>query len=151
MSHLSSQHTTFVIERTYPASPARVFAAWADLGSKASWFVGSEGWRETRRDLDFRVGGRESLHGVWGGDRTTAFECVYHDIVSDRRIVYVYDMYANGVKISVSLSTVEFEPAGTGTKLTYTEQAVFLDGFDDGGGRERGTAAHLDRLGALMR
>jgi dihydrofolate reductase len=35
-------HDTFVIERTYPASPARVFAAWADPAVKSRWFVGLE-------------------------------------------------------------------------------------------------------------
>jgi hypothetical protein len=38
-----------------------------------------------------------------------------------------------------------------GTRLTFTEQAAFLDGFEDAGGRERGTRAHLERLdGALQ-
>ena len=30
MTERSTEHTTFVIERSYAASPARVFAAWAD-------------------------------------------------------------------------------------------------------------------------
>jgi hypothetical protein len=38
-----------------------------------------------------------------------------------------------------------------GTRLTFTEQAVFLDGFVDGGGRERGTRAHLERLDATLK
>jgi hypothetical protein len=38
-----------------------------------------------------------------------------------------------------------------GTPLILTEQAVFLDGFEDGGGRERGTREHLDRLDAALR
>ena len=38
MSERSTEHSTFVVERTYPASPARVFAAWADPAAKARWF-----------------------------------------------------------------------------------------------------------------
>jgi len=34
----------------------------------------------------------------------------------------------------------------TGTRLVYTEQGAFLDGFDDAGGREHGTRALLDNL-----
>ena len=41
-------------------------------------------------------------------------------------------MYADGVRISVSVATIEFAAAadGTGTTLTWTEQGAFLDGFD---------------------
>jgi uncharacterized protein YndB with AHSA1/START domain len=35
MSPRSATHATFVIERTYDATPARVFAAWADRSAKA--------------------------------------------------------------------------------------------------------------------
>lgn len=35
--------------------------------------------------------------------------------------------------------------------MIFTEQAVFLDGFDDAGGREQGTGALLDKLGAALR
>jgi uncharacterized protein YndB with AHSA1/START domain len=71
--------------------------------------------------------------------------------VRDRRIVFTYGMHVDGKRISVSLATVEFTPAGAGTRLIFTEQAVFLDGFVDGGGRERGTRAHLERLDAALK
>jgi hypothetical protein len=49
---------------------------------------------------------------------------------------------------SVSLATVEFKPAGKGTKLVYTEAGVYLDG--DGpamaGGREEGSRGLFDQL-----
>jgi uncharacterized protein YndB with AHSA1/START domain len=35
MTDRSVTHSTFVVERSYDASPARVFAAWADPGAKA--------------------------------------------------------------------------------------------------------------------
>jgi uncharacterized protein YndB with AHSA1/START domain len=31
------EHGTIVIERRYPASPERTFAAWADAAAKARW------------------------------------------------------------------------------------------------------------------
>jgi hypothetical protein len=46
---------------------------------------------------------------------------------------------------------VEFAPAGGGTRLKYTEQGVFLDGYDDAGSRERGTSALMDALGDSLR
>ncbi len=42
----SVHHATFVIERILDATPARVFAAWADPVAKARWFVGPEEWVE---------------------------------------------------------------------------------------------------------
>ena len=151
MTGRSVSHGTFVIERTYDASPPRVFTAWADPAAKARWFVGPDGWKELRREIDFRVGGHERLRGVFPGGRVSDFDARYHDIVPDRRIVYSYAMQVDEKRISVSLATVEFAPAGGGTRLTFTEQAVFLDGFDGAAGREPGTGALLAPLGTALR
>ena len=43
MSNRSVTHTTFVIERTYPVPPARVFAAFADVELKERWFSMPQG------------------------------------------------------------------------------------------------------------
>jgi uncharacterized protein YndB with AHSA1/START domain len=141
-------HGNFTLERTYPVPPARAFAAWAKADLKARWFVGPDGWDAIRRELDFRVGGQEVLHGRIEA-METLFTARYHDIVPDQRIVYDYDMHLNGNHHSVSVAAVEFRPEGTGTKLVFTEHVVFLDGTDGVQGtasREHGTAAHLDRL-----
>jgi uncharacterized protein YndB with AHSA1/START domain len=53
------QHATLVIERTYEAAPARVFAAWADPAAHGSWNVPGRGWALAESEHDFRVGGRE--------------------------------------------------------------------------------------------
>jgi uncharacterized protein YndB with AHSA1/START domain len=151
MTERSAIHGTFVIERTYPASPQRVFKAWADPAAKARWFAGPpDKWKEQHREFDFRVGGRERLSGVWPGGKVSAFDGLYHDIVADQRIVYSYAMQLDDVRISVSLATVEFKPAGAGARLIFTEQAAFLDGYDDAGSREQGTGALLDKLGAEL-
>src|SRR5882672_8697632 len=151
MVEASVVHGTFVIERTYPASLQRVFKAWAEPAAKARWFAGPpDKWKEMLREFDFRVGGRERLTGAWSGGKTSAFDGLYHDIVPDRRIVYSYGMHVDKVRISVSLATVEFKPEGAGTRLIFTEQAAFLDGYDDAGSREQGTGTLLDKLGAEL-
>ena len=63
MTDRSVTHSTFVVERSYDASPARVFAAWADPKAKARWFAGPEEWGPDEFELDFRVGGREVSRG----------------------------------------------------------------------------------------
>ncbi len=65
--------------------------------------------------------------------------------------MFAYDMRMDKKLISVSLATVELKPAGTGTRLIFTQQAVFLDGYDDSGTRERGTRGLLDKLDAELR
>ena len=151
MTERSARHATFVIARDYAAAPGRVFAAWADPRSKARWFVGPDDWRKSDHALDFRVGGRESVSGGPPGGPVHRYDAVYHDIVPDERIILGYDMRLDDRRISVSLATIEFKPAGRGTTLIYTEQGVFLDGYDDPAGREHGTRALLDKLEADLR
>jgi uncharacterized protein YndB with AHSA1/START domain len=143
-------HATFVIERTYDASTACVFAAWASPAAKARWFVGPDHWESSDHRLDFRVGGNESVSGGPPGGPVHTFKARYHDIVTDQRIVSTYDMYLDKTRISVSLATVEFKYAGAGTQLIYTEQGVFLEGYDIPAERERGTADLPDQLGAEL-
>ena len=51
MTERSTHHATFVIERTYAASPARVVAAWADPAAKARWFAGPGDWDSSKHEL----------------------------------------------------------------------------------------------------
>ncbi len=136
-------HSTFTLDRTYVADPARVFAAWAEPAAKARWFAGPE----VEHELDFRVGGREVAHRPAGGGLPDMrFETLYRDITPDRRIVYVSTLYADGRPATVSLTSVQFHPADTGTRLELTEHGAFLDGQEQPSWRERGTSAQLDAL-----
>jgi uncharacterized protein YndB with AHSA1/START domain len=144
-------HGSFSIERSLGASPARVYAAWATRDAKARWFGGGEDWTEIRRVLDFRVGGHEHLSGRWRGGTVSRFDCRYYDILPNERIVYAYEMHLDETRISVSLATIEFKPQGAGTRLIVTEQGAFLDGYDDGGSRERGTKGLIDKLEAALK
>jgi len=45
---------------------------------------------------------------------------------------------------------VVFEAAGDGTKLTLTEQGVFLDGLDNPAEREHGTGELLNTLARYL-
>ena len=150
MTARSAQHASFTIERVFDAPVAKVYAAFATEQGKSRWFAGHGKWELMERQFDFRVGGRERLKGKWTAGDVTEFDCVYRDIVPEQRIVYTYDMYHNGNKLSVSLATILFEPTAKGTHLTVTEQGVFLDGYDDAGSRERGTRELIERLAASL-
>ena len=152
-------HATFVIEREYPAPLDRVWAAFADPEIKRQWF-GSDGFVDVERTDDFRVGGVAVADGYpTAGGPLSRFRAVYTDIVPNERIVYSYDMWLDDTHASTSISTIVFEPidapSGTATRLTFTEQGVHLDGVHGPGpeaaaGREHGTAALLDAVGALL-
>jgi len=153
MTAPKAKHGSFTIERTYPVPPERVFRAFSDAEKKARWFGGPrDKWTIIERKHDFRVGGTELLNGRFVETGVESkFTCRYHEIIPNERIVYVYDMHINGGHMSVSLGTFEIEATkSSGTKLTYTEQAVYVDGKDGNADRERGTAALLDALGASL-
>ena len=139
-------HATFVLERTYAAPPARVFAAWSDRDTKARWFLGAEDGAAPGYELDFRVGGREAARGGPEGGPTYTYEARFRDIVPDRRIVSTYEMHLDDARISVSVATVELRADGDGTHLVYTEQTAFLDGHDVPGQRQHGMGKLLDAL-----
>ena len=151
MNTRSVIHDTFVIERAYPATPARVFAAFASEEAKNAW--GDTGDIEIPADagpseFDFRAGGRERFT-IKAGGFTYRYDALYYDIVPDQRIVYSYEMYADGARISVSVATIEFAKSGDGTALTWTEQGAYLDGIDGPEApalRKEGTAEMLDGL-----
>ena len=148
-SNRTSEHGSFTITRTYPVAPARAFAAWSSREAKARWF-GDPAAADDDYTLDFRVGGAEMSRGGPPGGPVFTYEASYKDIVPDERIVYGYSMASDGTLISVSVTTVEFAPAGGGTTLTFTEQGVFLDGGDTPDVREKGIGELLDNLKAAL-
>jgi uncharacterized protein YndB with AHSA1/START domain len=141
MTERSIQHATFVVERVYDASPARVFSAWADPMAKSRWFGPGD-----EHELEFRVGGRELNRGRGPDGEMYTYEALYQDIVPEERIVYTYDMRRDETRISVSLAAVEFKPEDAGTRLVLTEHGAFLDGQDKPEYREQGTGQLLDAL-----
>jgi uncharacterized protein YndB with AHSA1/START domain len=143
VSERSVEHATIVIERRYPASPERTFAAWADVAAKERWLGVSEGELE----LDFRVGGEERHRGTLSDGHVYTYEAVYQDIVRPERIVYTYEMLLDDSRISISLATAEFMPEHDGTRLVFTEQGAFLDGREPPASRDKGMGVLLDALG----
>ncbi len=145
MSDRSTEHATFVIERSYPAEPSRVFRAFAEVEEKAKWF-GPPEMGADEIDLDFRVGGSERFEADGPDGARYRYLATYQDIVDATRIVYTYEMYRGEDRISVSVSTIELRAAEGGTALAYTEQGVYLDGHDGPGPREHGTRVGLEQL-----
>jgi uncharacterized protein YndB with AHSA1/START domain len=154
MTHHSVIHDTFSIERTYGATPADVFAAFSTEEARNSWgdadglqLSNGAGVDEVT-EFDFRVGGWECFTTRSEGT-AYRYDGQYHEITASRRIVYSYAMHANDALISVSLATIELAETGDGTKLTWTEQGVFLDGHSGADAPAMRRAATVEMIEGL--
>lgn len=147
-------HNTFVIERTYPAAPDRVFSFLSDPARKRRWYAAS-GYGQGSFEMDFREGGAETSSSTMGDD--TPFPGVvlanagtYQDIVPDVRVVLATSMTMGGRRISTTLITFELFPKDGGTELRLTHQGCFYEGSGGPERREDGWRVLLDRLGQAM-
>jgi len=151
MKERTVTHGTFVIERSYPVPPQRVFAAFSDSAKKQRWFAAGDEPEIEEFTMDFRVGGMERKRfkvkqiGLVCENNT-----VYQDIVPNSRIIFVYTMSGAGHVISSSQATVELLPTEKGTDLIFTEQGAFFEHSDGPEGRKHGWGVLLDQLASEL-
>jgi uncharacterized protein YndB with AHSA1/START domain len=147
MKEKSVIHGTFTIERNYPTTPQRVFAAFADPVKKRRWFSDPDEAPIAEFHMDFRVGGKElkRFQVVKMGFVCTN-ETIYLDIIPDSRIVFVYTMSAGDMRFSSSQATVELFASELGTLLIFTDQGAYFEGADGPQLREGGWRELLENL-----
>jgi len=155
MEEQSVIHNTFAVERSYPVSPERVFAAFADPAKKRRWYADGEHHKVESYELDFRVGGMEAYtsrfkEGTPVAGLSLRSENMYREIVPNRRILFTSTMAVADKCISVSLGTVELLPTAKGTDLILTFQSAFLEGSDGPEMRQAGWRKLLEKLAAEL-
>jgi len=151
MTEPTVTHSTFVLERSYPVQPERVFAAFADPVKKRRWFVEGDHHTVEHYEMDFRVAGREVARlrmkeGTPIAGMTLVNSTVYQNIVPSRRIVSASTMRLGEQCISASLVTIELLPSEAGTTLICTHQGAFFEGADGPAMREAGWIKLLEKL-----
>jgi uncharacterized protein YndB with AHSA1/START domain len=146
----SQAHATFVIERTYPVPVTAVWHALSDEAARDQWFTAGDAFAAEQKHHDFRTGGQSTETGQWHGGPRSRFQSTYTDIVEPERIVFTYDMWADGRHLSTSVTTIALADDGDRTLLTYVEQGVHFDGLDTPEGREEGAKGLLDQLGTYL-
>lgn len=152
MNRRTVVHATTVVERAYDASPAQVFAAWADPSVYGNWLVPEHGWKVVESERDFRAGGRDfSRFGPPG-------QPIYHSIghfeaiVPNVRIVSAGTMHRDGTPTSSTLCTVEIVAEHRGVRLIVTDQSAFFEGLERPLDREEGWKVAIENLHhALLR
>ena len=151
MEERSVIHNTFVIERTYPTTPERVFAAFSDPAKKRRWFAEGGAHDVEEFEMDFRVRGSE--RALYRFKEGTPFpgaaltnDGSYQDIVPNRRVVIASTMAIGDKRISSSLATFELLPTEKGTELIFTHQAAFYEGADGPKMREGGWQQLFEKL-----
>jgi len=142
----SARAATIVLERLYPASASRLFAAWASPEARLRWGPPSDTAGLVYVEADFRPGGRDLARCGARGDLRYSVETRYLDIVPDARIVMTEAVSSDGTLLSVALITIEFIAEAGATRLRLTDQIVALDGAGMIEGSRLGWSASLDNL-----
>ncbi|MDT5066654.1 MAG: hypothetical protein QOK02_2809 [Mycobacterium sp.] len=136
-------HSTFTLERRYPASIERVFQAWANPEARRRWMA-----QGAEHSQNFVVGGLETVKGFDGEGRALTYEARYAEIVPNERILTTSTLHTEDRLSTVSVTSVEFQAEDADTVLVLTEHGIYLAGQEQPEWREHGTAQQLDTLAA---
>ena len=140
---------TAEVRRHLAASPARVFAAFADASLVSRWLTPSRDVRLDVTEFDFRVGGRYRLTYRVPGRDAMVVTGIYRLIEPPSRIVFSWDIQPPDEHAGVrSEVTISLSPNGTGTDLVIRHAQLTAPGAQDR--HAVGWTGALDHLAALI-
>jgi uncharacterized protein YndB with AHSA1/START domain len=133
--------TALHLERSFAATPERVFDAWTNPAVLRRWWAAQPQQQTTVADVDLRVGGRYRL-AMSGPEGEFTVSGRFEAIEPPDRLVYTWAW--EGMPPMDTLVTVEFRAEGDGTRVVLTHTG--LPGDDSRGQHEHGWHAVLDSL-----
>jgi uncharacterized protein YndB with AHSA1/START domain len=104
-------------ERSFAASPAKVFAVWTRPELVAVWFASSHGFRAENLHIDLRPGGRWRLTNR-KGEIAEQVGGTYHEVIADQRLCYSY--HYEGTDF-FSVISVDFAATDLGTWMRFCQ------------------------------
>lgn len=145
-TQIKTLHDKIVLERTYNASPARVFAAWESVEARLRWSVPFPEAGAAYDQAEFKVGGLDIMRCGHKDDMRYLAHVRYLEILPHQRIVMAESVAEDGITRAASLITIELEAVGKATKQTVTMQVSAFDGAGMIEGYNEGWGAALDNL-----
>lgn len=139
-------HGSITLERTYRASPSRVFEAWRSVEARTRWSRPSDEIELVYDRAEFRVGGEDVVRCGMAGDLRHLAKVRYLEIVDDARIVFAEHVSEAGVAKAAALIDVTLTPDGAGTRLAINMQVASFDSPDMIEGYRQGWTPTLDKL-----
>ena len=133
------------IERTYEAPAEAVFDAWTSAEVLRRWWQAERGWETPEATVDPRVGGavrvvmRDTDGDSHGGGGT------YTEVERPTRLAFTWTWDDSDRE---TLIEVDFEPAGTGTRVSFTHS--LLADEETVRNHEYGWSNVLDSLGRYL-
>lgn len=139
------QHATIKLQHSYSAPIDRVFSEFADPIARARWSAPSDD-ELIYDESDFRIGGKDVFRCGPKGNPKFRGETRYLDIVPNAHIISTETLDVDEQRLSVALTTLDFEPTEYGTNLTATIQVVSFAGPGVIHGYESGNKSALKNL-----
>jgi uncharacterized protein YndB with AHSA1/START domain len=143
-------YDTLTVERRFPHSRKKVFAAFETREAQATWMCPAEGLSIKIADFDFRAGGRALFHmsmpdvGVWENEDR------YQEILGGERIIQTSTLRQDGTLTFAGVVVILFEDDGKGCLVRVTEQGAFPAGPEEAAGHKEGWRLMLEGLGRYL-
>jgi uncharacterized protein YndB with AHSA1/START domain len=159
MQQPTVNHSSFTLERSFPATPDRVFSAFSDPAKKIRWHADGRNSEILAFEVDFRVGGADHYRYRMTAESPIkgailSNDTHYLEIQPNRCIVIAYTMgietEGENRPFSASLATFELIPTATGTDVFFTEQSAFFEGADGPEMRKQGWTSLLQKLAKVL-
>ena len=140
MAGISTDHGTVVVERVLDVPIASVYGAFADATERARWGSPSDTAAFIYEAADFRVGGVDLIRCGPKEDPRFCVEARYLDILPERRVVWSETISESrkdrqerdgrqiDTPLAANLTTVEFSPQGSRTRVKVTVQVASFVG-----------------------